>query len=137
MRPADELARSKELRKQLKNHSLSTILLAVIVMSILIHPNLACDMKVKEETRVEITKIQLQNIVQVLKEFKTRTGSYPSTEQGLQQLVKEGIIKNYPKDGWKRDFVYTLESSGKYTLKSYGADGVPGGEGIDKDISAE
>lgn len=90
-----------------------------------------------EQAKADTTKIQIQNMVQALDAYKIQNGSYPSTEQGLQELVNKGVIKSVPKDGWKKDFEYIRESSSKYTLKSYGADGVPGGEGLDKDIFAE
>ncbi len=39
-----------------------------------------------------------------------------------------------PKDPWDYDFVY--ESDGKsFNIKSLGADGADGGEGVDADIS--
>lgn len=38
------------------------------------------------------------------------------------------------KDGWGNRFVYNLEEGGRrYRLKSYGADGKEGGEGVDSD----
>lgn len=41
-----------------------------------------------------------------------------------------------PKDPWGNDYVYTKEGSREYTVISYGADGRPGGSGIDTDISS-
>ncbi len=90
-----------------------------------------------EQAKADTTKIQIQNLVQALDAYKIQFGSYPSTEQGLQELATKQIIKSVPKDGWKKDFEYIRESASKYTLKSYGADGVSGGEGLDKDIFAE
>jgi general secretion pathway protein G len=90
-----------------------------------------------EQAKADTTKIQMQNLVQALDAYKIQNGSYPSTEQGLTELVTKQVIKSVPKDGWKKDFEYIRESSSKYTLKSYGADGVSGGEALDKDIFAE
>lgn len=41
-----------------------------------------------------------------------------------------------PKDPWGNDYVYTKEGSREYMVISYGADGRPGGSGIDTDISS-
>ena len=44
------------------------------------------------------------------------------------------ILDKMPKDAWGNDYVYTLEN-GRPVVTSYGADGVPGGEGPNADIS--
>jgi len=41
-----------------------------------------------------------------------------------------------PKDPWGNDFVYLCPGTqGEFDLLSYGADGQPGGEGKNKDIT--
>jgi general secretion pathway protein G len=73
-------------------------------------------------------------------------GYYPTTDQGLQALVAApttgkiptnyetgGYIQRLPKDPWGN--VYFYQSDGNsYVLKSFGADGVEGGEGKNADI---
>ena len=42
-----------------------------------------------------------------------------------------------PKDPWGNEFIYLSPGvHGDYDLVSHGADGVPGGEGKDKDINS-
>jgi hypothetical protein len=60
-------------------------------------------------------------------------GCYPSTGEGLEEL-KELIPL---KDPWDRDYVYTCPGThADYELVCYGANGVPGGEGEDADITS-
>ena len=65
----------------------------------------------------------------------------PSTEEGLNALVSNEKDRNFldvkkiPLDPWGTRYVYELEGSRDFTIISYGADGVPGGEGEDADIS--
>ncbi|RMG58527.1 MAG: type II secretion system protein GspG, partial [Deltaproteobacteria bacterium] len=103
-----------------------------------------------EQAKQTQAKLQIRNIEQALKLFKLDNGFYPSTEQGLQALVTKPetgrIPKNYreggyldrvPKDPWGNDYVYISPGQhGDYDIISYGADGVPGGEGEDADITS-
>jgi general secretion pathway protein G len=102
-----------------------------------------------DEARVGTTKNQIRQLGLVLDDFKRVCGNYPSSEQGLDALVKKenaGNCKNYdpegfikggkiPKDAWDRDFLYTSDSM-KYEIKSLGADGKEGGEKAAKDITS-
>ena len=68
-------------------------------------------------------------------------GRYPSTEEGLGILIKENILKANKdgtlKDPWDKEYVYLYPGqthADGYDVKSYGADGQPGGEGESADI---
>ena len=73
-------------------------------------------------------------------------GSYPTTDQGLPALVtpptsgrvpqnyeQGGYISRLPADPWGNPYFYQSDGNG-YALKSFGADGVEGGEGKNADI---
>lgn len=75
-------------------------------------------------------------------------GSYPTTDQGLPALVtpptsgrvpqnyeQGGYISRLPADPWGNPYFYQSDGNG-YALKSFGADGVEGGEGKNADIDA-
>jgi general secretion pathway protein G len=74
------------------------------------------------------------------------SGSYPTTDQGLQALVAPpqsgrvpanyesgGYIQSIPKDPWGSLYFYQSDGNA-FVLKSFGADGVEGGEGKNADI---
>lgn len=80
-------------------------------------------------------------------EFKNRFGRFPTSDEGLQALVNAppGIDPNqYPSRGfieekyildpWKRPYEYRSDGS-VYEVLSLGADGQPGGEGVNRDIN--
>lgn len=54
--------------------------------------------------------------------------------KSLLQLPKMPGYDNSVQDSWNRDFVYEVDSAGNVTLKSYGKDGVVGGDGENVDI---
>jgi general secretion pathway protein G len=86
-----------------------------------------------------------------LKLYKLDSGIYPGTEQGLLALVQRpesGVIPKkwrqggylekgkVPKDPWGNDYIYLSPGlKGDFDIISYGADGVPGGENENKDIT--
>jgi len=74
--------------------------------------------------------------------FKVMRGRYPTTEEGLQLLVDEKFLKSNAPDGkikdpWDKEYIYLYPGQAHpdaYDVKSYGADGQPGGEGENADI---
>jgi general secretion pathway protein G len=55
----------------------------------------------------------------------------------LEQIAPYMDPPKIPDDPWGNQYLYTKEGSREFTIVSYGADGRPGGEGIDKDISSQ
>lgn len=77
----------------------------------------------------------MQGIIALLDRFKESNAAYPTTAQGLAALAPLGPVP--PADPWGRAYQY--RSPGDYTdfeLFSLGADGQPGGEGEDADITS-
>jgi general secretion pathway protein G len=103
-----------------------------------------------EEAKKTQARVQIRNIEQALGLFKLDNGFYPTTDQGIEALIKipeggrvpknyrkEGYLDRVPKDPWGNPYVYVSPgSSGDYDISSYGADGAPGGEGEDGDINS-
>lgn len=105
-----------------------------------------------DEAKVTEAKVQMKNLETALKLYKLDNGSYPSTEQGLEALVKRpetGTVpknwreggylekKKIPADPWGNPYVYASPGvSGDYDIVSYGSDGVRGGDGFAKDVES-
>jgi general secretion pathway protein G len=77
----------------------------------------------------------LSNLQLAMKRFHKQHQRYPSTAEGLQHLVELHYLEQLPRDPWGNPYGYELHE-GKPVLRSYGADGEPGGEGPDADISS-
>lgn len=96
------------------------------------------------EGQVNSAKIQLQGLGGILDEYRRKCNRYPAEIAHLISPPAEcsgapptGFIEGgeLPIDPWENEFEYSLTSNGrKYILRSYGADGAPGGDGSDKDI---
>lgn len=95
--------------------------------------------RVKAEADISALKTALDR-------YYLDNGSYPTTEQGLEALVKPpttgnvptnypegGYIERLPLDPWGHPYFYQSDGN-SYVLKSFGADGVEGGTGKNADI---
>jgi general secretion pathway protein G len=89
---------------------------------------------------------QLQMLATALDLYHLDVGRYPSEEEGLKALYHKPdtasgwagpyLNKDVPKDPWGRNYAYKFPGEhGPYDLYSLGADGQPGGEGENADIS--
>lgn len=99
-----------------------------------------------DKARVTTTKVQIDNFITALGNYKLDTGVYPNTELGLNALraAPQGVTqwqgpympKDIPMDSWGRPFLYKYpgEHGDEPDIVSLGADGQPGGEGINADI---
>jgi len=96
-----------------------------------------------EKARVDRAKTDVQRIASDgVDAFKVMRGRYPSTEEGLKLLIDERFLKANSKEGklldpWQREYVYLYPGQAHpdgFDVKSYGADGQPGGDGENADI---
>ena len=132
--------------------TLIELMVVIVILGILAGLIIPRIMGRPEEARRMKARVQIESIETALKLYKLDTGSYPTTEQGLQALVepptvgelaqnwrKGGYLEKgkVPKDPWGNDFVYLSPGvNDDFDLSSYGKDGQPGGEGDDADINS-
>jgi len=105
-----------------------------------------------DEAKVAKAKADIRSISAALEMYKLDNDLYPTTEQGLMALLEPSKVKPLPRqfkeggylqsrklpvDPWKRQYIYLVPGmTGKpYELISYGADGEPGGDRYNADIS--
>jgi general secretion pathway protein G len=106
-----------------------------------------------DKGRVAAAQTQISNLVGVLELYRMDNGRFPTTEQGLVALVQapslEPVPRNYqpggylpggkvPLDPWGEPYQYAAPGEHNvhsFDLWSLGADNLPGGEGVDRDIA--
>ncbi|MGC4027823.1 MAG: type II secretion system major pseudopilin GspG [Steroidobacteraceae bacterium] len=97
--------------------------------------------------QAKVTKAQsdIAALETALTMYKLDNSRYPTTEQGLRALVEKpqdarnwkagGYLRRASKDPWGNDYQYRYPGEhGEIDIFSLGADGQPGGEGLDEDI---
>lgn len=98
------------------------------------------------KSEVTAARNQIDALEKALDQYRLDTGHYPSTEQGLDALVKQPpnepkwsgpyLRKAVPPDPWGRPYQYRAPGEkGDFDLLSLGRDGAPGGSGEDADLS--
>lgn len=133
-----------KLQQQVRQQRGFTIIELLIVMAILgmlavmVAPNL---FNKADGARHDAALSQISAIGSALATHRLDVGQYPDDLQGLMEnstgrSTWDGpyLNKAVPKDPWGNDYQYSSTGS-DYTLLSYGADGRPGGEGNDADVS--
>ncbi len=127
--------------------TLIEIMVVVVILGILaaiVAPNIIGRV---EQARVTRAKTDIQTIEAALKMYRIDNSRYPTTEQGLEALVKQppgtrmpsympdGYLERLRTDPWNSPYQYIYPGqNGRVEIYSFGADGLPGGEENDADI---
>lgn len=129
--------------------TLIEIMVVVIIIGILaaiVAPNVIGRV---DDANVTKAKSEIRVIDSALKFYRLDNFSYPTTEQGLRALVErpnDPNVRNWksggyleggkvPVDPWGNPYQYLNPGTrGEIDIYSFGRDGKPGGEDVDKDI---
>ena len=129
------------LRAARAGFSLAELMVVIVILGLLatlVVPNV---MRALFQANDVVAKTDIATLCQAIDNFAiANRGRAPDTLQILEtpDANGESYVKKLPKDPWGNEYVYTPPQSGRpYQLVSYGADGLPGGEGKDADITNE
>jgi general secretion pathway protein G len=131
-------------RRRARGFSLIEIVIVVGIMALLIGligPNV---LRQFQGSQSKTANIQIEQLKTALDLFLIDNGRYPNNEEGLGVLIAAGTETpswkgpylrdgKMPVDPWGRAFRYDA-SEGRPAILSLGADGQPGGDGVDADI---
>jgi len=135
-----------------RGFTLIELMVVIVILGILAGLIVPRIMGRPEEAKQLKAKLTIESLETSLRLYKLDMGSYPTTEQGLAALItapgtgnaannwrEGGYIEKgrVPMDPWGQSFIYLSPGvHGDYDIISYGSDGVPGGDGKDKDINS-
>lgn len=129
--------------------TLIEIMVVVVILGILAAMVAPKILSRPDQAKVTVARSDIETLSQSLELFRLDNGFYPSTDQGLEALVKkptvapeprnwnpEGYLKRTPLDPWGNPYLYLQPGNhGKYDLYSQGSDGREGGDGLDADVT--
>lgn len=135
------------MRRQ-NGFTLIEIMVVVVILGILAALVVPQVMSRPDQAKVTVARGDLKGIAAALDMYKLDNFVYPDTQQGLEALVRkpdglnaprnwnpDGYLKQLPVDPWGHPYQYLSPGThGAYDLYSLGADGKPGGSGLDADI---
>lgn len=128
--------------------TLIEVMVVIVILGVLAALVVPRVMGRPDEARVVAAKQDVAAVMQALKLYRLDNQRYPTTEQGLQALVVrptgEPAPNNWkqyldkpPVDPWGKPYQYLNPGlKGEIDVFSYGADGQPGGTGVDADIGS-
>ena len=100
------------------------------------------------QSKQATAKAQIELLGAALDQYRLDVGAYPPAGVGLSALVQSPNVPNWngpylkknavPLDPWGKPYQYKCcpGDRGDYDLWSYGADGAPGGEGENVDVTS-
>lgn len=131
-----------------KGFTLLEVMVVLVIIGLLVAivaPNVLDN---QDKAMVQKAKADLASLEQALEMYRLDNFNYPTTEQGLDALVSKpslapeprnyrenGYIRRLPSDPWGNDYQYRQPGEhGRVDIYSLGADGRPGGEGLNAEI---
>ncbi|UCE98804.1 MAG: type II secretion system major pseudopilin GspG [Planctomycetota bacterium] len=130
-----------------KGFTLIELMIVVVILGLLATVIMPRILSRPEQARRIKAKVDIRNIESALALFKTDTGRFPTTSEGLQALVSNPGVKGYnsdayldnvPVDSWGNKYIYISPGANNkdYDLESYGKDGEDGGDEDNADIES-
>ena len=130
--------------------TLIEVMVVIVILGVLAAVVVPRLMSRPDEARVVAAKQEISTILQAIKLYRLDNSRYPTTEQGLQALVTKptatpipgnwklgGYLERMPRDPWGSPYQYLNPGiKGEIDVFSYGADGKPGGTGVDAEIGS-
>ena len=128
--------------------TLIEVMIVVVILGVLAALIVPRIMGRPDEARVVAARHDIAITMQALKLYKLDNRAYPSMAQGLAALARKPTVaplpdnwrpylEKLPPDPWGNGYLYLNPGQyGEVDVFSYGADGKPGGAGVDADIGS-
>ncbi len=142
------LKRRRQARRSQRGITLIELLVVLTIISLIAGMVAFNVLPELDKSRAKRAVIDIGSIESALDQYKLDMFNYPTTQQGLAALMEApadventlgyragGYLKKAPLDPWGRPYEYRYPGEhGLFDVFSLGADGEPGGEGVNADI---
>ena len=143
-----EQQRNRPNRRAMRRRAFTLIELVVVILILAILAALIVPRVVGRTGDAKRAKAatDISTLRGAIQQFRADNDKYPDTLQDLRTRPSDGgdgwhgpyLDKEIPTDPWGNEYDYQISNDGNdYTVKSYGADGAPGGDGDNADIGED
>ena len=137
----------RAFRRPAAGFSLIELLVVMVIIGLLAALVAPRFIRQEEKAKLKAARAQIELLGTALDTFRLDVGRYPTSQEGLEALRRQPggverwdgpyLKKDVPADPWGKPYVYRSPGEhGAYDLLSYGADGVAGGEGDNRDVTS-
>jgi len=130
-----------------RGFTLIELMIVVVILGLLATTVMPKILSKPDQARRTKAMVDIRSIQSALALFKTDTGRFPTTAEGLRALVSnpgltgydpEGYLEKVPTDPWGHPYIYLSPGlhSKDYDLESLGKDGEDGGADKNADIES-
>ncbi|MCQ8185057.1 type II secretion system major pseudopilin GspG [Parvularcula maris] len=140
----------KNRRDKQKGLTLVELMVVIVIIGLISGIVVFNVLPAADKARVSTARTDIKRIETALTQYKLDNQNFPTQSQGLEALVSAprdlrrperyqtgGYIQSLPEDPWGNPYVYLFPGEfGEVDIVSYGADGRPGGEGLNADIGS-
>lgn len=131
-----------------RGFSLIELLVVIIILGLLaglVGPRLFSRVG---QSKLAAARAQIELFSAALDQYRLDVGSYPASAAGLEALVRNSNVSNWagpylkknlvPLDPWGKPYQYKCcpGDHGDFDIWSLGADGAPGGDGENADVTS-
>jgi general secretion pathway protein G len=142
-----DLIENRQSKIRNRGFTLVELLVVMVIIGLLAALVAPRFVRQEEKAKVRAARAQVELLGTALDTFRLDIGRYPTSEEALDALMRRPgslerwdgpyLKKEVPLDPWGKPYVYRSPGEhGPYDLLSYGADGVPGGEGDNRDVTS-
>ncbi|WP_205518072.1 type II secretion system major pseudopilin GspG [Sphingorhabdus sp. Alg239-R122] len=141
----------RKMRKKEQGFTLVELMVVIFIIGLLATVVILNVLPSQDQAMVTKAESDIATMGQALEMYRLDNLNYPSTGEGLQALRTPpasltrperyragGYIQQLPDDPWGRPYQYSNPGRGGtgYDIYSLGADGAPGGDGLNADINS-
>ena len=120
-----------------RGFTLVELMVVIVIIGLLATIVVINVMPAADRAAVTKARADIATLEQGIDIYRLNNRRYPTSEEGLQALVAQNLVRRLPNDPWNNPYRYSApgRDGQPYTIMTWGADGREGGTGENEDLS--